>query len=258
MRETIQGYLEAKANFGTRRLTLGGILAKSRLTTIVPLESKDAVSDGDVFIRNFSGGKFSGYPEGLEEYYSGSGAEGDGADLNVNFYPVADELVNGRPYYVDQDYQGVFAIWWSPGSWEWRLTEVGNKGDGSADWFFRKRLVAFEGVYEGALPEWGSLTVAKWGDLGEVKDLRPCLLSLGGVVGKRKLTSVFIVKPILTNSGGNPLGEHKFYTSTDCFLSTGGIGRRLTTADVVICQEIIKVRLGPVTSCDVFGDYMEF
>lgn len=262
MRQTIEGYAEAKDNFGTRRLTLGGIVRKSRLSSVLPLSEIDEQRESDLFVRTFAAGFISGYPSGLKEYYSGAGAEGDGAELNINFYPTGN-LINGKPSYVDQDYQGVFCIWFSLAYWCWNLTDTADAGNDDAGGYFYKDGDAFEGSYGaydpyGSQAGWGTLTIKKWGDLGDIKPLRPCLLSLGGIAAKRKLTSIFVIQPILSNISGTENSQDKFLYNTDCFLSTGGIGKCLTTSDPVICQEIMKVRFGEVTRWDTFGDSLGF
>ena len=76
---------------------------------------------------------------------------------------------------------------------------------------------------------------------------RPSLLSLGGVIGKRRLTDRFHVSYL---ESVLPCGA--LYDGTDCPLSLDGAGAHLTTADTVYCMQIDGRAGEPATAWRIF------
>ena len=71
---------------------------------------------------------------------------------------------------------------------------------------------------------------------GKKEDVRPCLFSPGGILGKHTHKEKFFVSHQQVDMAGGK--RIKVYDSTDCPLSTGGVGAHLTTDDIVICQDV--------------------
>lgn len=80
---------------------------------------------------------------------------------------------------------------------------------------------------------------------GRGRVMRPCLLSLSGVLAKRRVGEEFTVTPVRSVLPSK-LGT-QVLTTTDCPLSTGGIGKYLNTSAPVFVS-VIKGSAGDARS----------